>query len=168
MNIDIDKKYKGYFVFPRQALLLYFELGFDLFGFYLALVTLANWYRGNKNFGKVTKNQEEIAEALRTTQSTVSRKIRDLTKHPHFILRHNKEQILGYFPLFSKDVASKIASNRYETLHELYAAIYEINREVQEKYAYLQDIKPQNRVQNLISSFNSECSSDMEEYGKKE
>lgn len=67
----INKKAKhGFLALPRQANFIINELGSDLFGFYVALVMLARWYRGNPHFGKVLLSQSELAENLQTSQAT--------------------------------------------------------------------------------------------------
>jgi transcriptional regulator with XRE-family HTH domain len=159
MNIEDVKSYHGYLALPRHSFLLIHELEYDLFGFYVGLVMLAEWHRNSKDFRYITKTQEEIAEKLKMTQATVSRKMKMLENHKYFILRHvgqtvkkkDKKILLGYLPLFLTDVANKIHSKDYTNLHELYADMYRINAELQEEHANLQD----KRTQKARLSFNN-------------
>ena len=67
--------------------------------------------------------------------------------------------VVGFLPLFLRDVASKIHSKDYSSLHELYADIYRINAELQQEYANSQDKRPQKATQRLYSSSNENLSS---------
>ena len=145
-------EYHGYLALPRHSMLLLQELGYDLFGFYIGLVMCTTWYRGNKKFGRITKNQTELAETLNMTQATVSRKFKELEKHTYFMLRSKIGYIPGYFPLFLSDVASKIYDKNYANIRELYADISKINAELQYDYANSQDKRAQNKDQRLYSS----------------
>ncbi|MEK7571662.1 MAG: hypothetical protein AAB553_05305 [Patescibacteria group bacterium] len=147
-------EYHGYLALPRHSMLLLHELGYDLFGFYLGLVMCTTWHRNNKQFGRITKNQTELAECLNMTQTTVSRKFKELENHKYFILRSKLGYIPGYFPLFLTDVANKIPKKNYANLHELYADISKINAELQYNYANSQDKRAQNKSQRLYSSSN--------------
>lgn len=161
MNIKIQNTHHGYLTLPRQAKLLLQELGPSLFGFYLGLVMEANWFRGHKNFGRITKTQVELANELNITQETISRKFKKLEKHSYCVLRHKGEGgiLLGYFPLFIKDVASKMLKKNYANLGELYADMYKINTEMQEDYTFLQDNQTPSTSHKLNSSSNVSISS---------
>ena len=147
-------EYHGYLALPRQSMLLFQELGYDLFGFYYGLITCTTWHRGNKNFGRITKNQTELAEWLNMTQTTVSRKFKELEKHRYFIIRSKIGYMPGYFPLFLTDVAKKIHSKDYANINELYADISKINADLQYDYANSQDKRAQNKPQRLYGSSN--------------
>ena len=152
MKADVKLKH-GYLVLPRQSLFLFQELGHDLFGFYIGLIMSAIWHRGNKNFGKIIKTQTMLAFEQGINQATISRKLKELEKHKYFVVRHRNEMLLGFFPLFLRDVASKIHSKDYANLRELYTDMHSINADLQDKYADLQDKRAQNVIQRLNSSF---------------
>lgn len=156
----MDKRLHGYLVLPRQSKLLRQELGYDLFGFYLMLVMEAVWHRSNKRFGQVVGKQAELAKELHMDQSTISRNLSKLEKHKYCVIRHEQKYIiLGFFPLFLKDVASKIHSKNYTNLNELYADIHRINAELQDDYVNMQDKRTQKATQSLYSSSNEYLSS---------
>lgn len=152
MDIEDYKKNHGYLVLPRHSKLLLHELGYDLFGFYLSLIMLAVWFRGNKNFCRIVKSQTEIAKELNIHQSTVSRRFEALEEHKYFVIRHSEHIILGYLPLFLFDVNKKIHSKNYADIHSLYADVYQINADLQNKYAFLQESRGKNTLQRLNSS----------------
>ncbi len=148
------KENHGYLAVPRHSKMLFQELGYELYGFYLGLVMNAVWQRGNKNFGKVVMTQTELATSLNMTQSCVSRNFKRLEKHKFFAVRMKRYILLRYFPLFLTDVAKKIHSKDYANLHELYADVYRINAEVQADYANSQDKRTSNNLLRLNSSSN--------------
>lgn len=146
------KKYHGYLALPRHSRLLIDELGYDLFGFYISLIMLAVWYRGNNNFCKITITQAQIARELNISQSTISRRFKELEKYRYYLIRRDGYMILGYLPLFLSDVATKIHSKDYANVDELYADMHKLNAELQEKYVISQDKRGQNAPQSLSSS----------------
>lgn len=154
-----DKGYHGYLILPRQSKLLLRELGHGLFGFYLELVMNAGWYRGNKNFGRISKIQAELAIKLNMEQSTVSRNLTALqNRNKYCVIKHKNYLVLGFFPLFVKDVVSEIHSKDYAGLNELYADMHKINAEMQGKYAFSQDKRTKNDGQSFKGSSNEDPS----------
>lgn len=160
MNINMSKKYHGFIVLPRHSKLLYQELGYELFGFYLALVMQAPWDRRNENFGRIIKSQAQLAKEFNMNQSTISRRLTELENHKYFILRNQRQKyiILGYFPLFLYEVASQIHSKDYSNINELYADMHKVNAELQENYADMQDRRTQSDSQRLYISSNDNVS----------
>jgi hypothetical protein len=153
MNIKKSTGYHGYVILPRQSKLLLRVLGHGLFGFYLDLVMEASWHRGSKYFGQIKNTQAELAKKLNMEQSTISRNIKAIQKlNRYCIIKRKNYLILGFFPLFVLDVVSKISRNDYEDLHTLYADVHQINANMQEKYAFLQDERTQNASQFRDSS----------------
>lgn len=147
------KKYHGWLALPRHAKILRQDLGFHLFGFYVALVMDARWHRGNQQMGCVVGTQAEIASHLGVDQSTISRGIDALCrKNKYYAVKHKKYILLGFFPLFLKDVAEKMANNNYANLNELYADMYKINAELQGEYVILQEKRDQKRLQRVYGS----------------
>lgn len=138
--MENKKKYHGFLGLPRQTKLLFHDLGYGLFGFYIGLVMEAIWYRGNPQIGYVTKTQTEIGIALKCDQSTVSRNLQKL-EEKKYLIRHTEHKLikLAYFPLFLTDVARKMHSKNYANLHDLYVDMYKIDAELQDKYAILQE-----------------------------
>jgi|GEM_PF-4384196 len=156
---EANKKYHGYLIAPRHSLLLFEELGYELFGFYLGLIMHARWHRGSKYFGRIPLSQTEIAKELEMTQATVSRKLKQLEQHKYFLIRRKGYMILGFLPLFLPDIARKIHSKNYSNLHELYTDMHRINAEMQDNYAKSQERRIQNATQRLNSSSNDDYSS---------
>lgn len=157
--MENKKIYHGYLVLPRHSKLLLHELGYDLFGFYMGLVMSAVWFRGNQNFGYITKKQSELARELNINQPTVSRRFKDLEKHKQFVIRHKNHILVCFLPLFLKEVASKIHSKDYQSLNDLYTDMYEINTELQREYINLHHNLPQNDIQRVYSSSKKELDS---------
>ena len=151
--MENPKRYHGFLVLPRHSKLLLKDLGYLLFGFHLGLVMEAIWYRGNSQIGYVLKSQIELASLLNCDQATVSRNLNAL-QEKRYIIRHTKYKLirLAYFPLFMSDVAGKMHSKDYANLNELYADMYRINAELQDKYAISQEKRAQKGGQSLYSS----------------
>ncbi len=167
--MNIDKGYHGNLCLSRQSKFLLQELGCDLYGFYIALVMEAIWYRGNKNFGRIMMTQEELAIKFNMDQGTISRKFKALeNRNRYCVIRHKRSITLGFFPLFLQDVASKIHSKNYANWHELYADMHRINAELQENYAISQDNRTQNASQSLRNSSNDSVSFSVNNYGDTE
>ncbi len=156
------KGYHGFLGLPRHSKLLLQDLGYDLFGFYIGLVMEAIWFRGNSNFGCIAKTQKELAIALDCSQSTISRALDELQLRK-YLLRHRTYIRLSYFPLFLADVDLKMHSRDYASLHDLYADMYIINAELQQKYADSQDRCAQNAKQRLYNSSKGNLSLSEEE-----
>lgn len=161
------KKYHGFLVLPRHAKMLQADLGLHLFGIYIALIFLARWHRSNPQMGHVIGTQTEIAKELHISQSSLSRSIEKL-EAKRYVIRHTRYIILKYFTLFLSDVASKIHSKNYANLNELYADVYGINAELQQKYAISQENYDQNHPQRLYISSKDDSGSleDFEQYFK--
>lgn len=160
MQDENAKKYHGYIVLSRQSILMQQVLGISLFGFYTALAMYARWSRKDvKNFGKILMTQAELARELNMDQGTISRKIKELNNRNRYcVIKHKDSIMLGYFPLFVSEVASKLSGKNYATLHELYADMHRINAELQENYAISQDKQAQNKVLKLNRSSNDNVS----------
>lgn len=153
MNMKKSTGYHGYVILPRQSKLLLRVLGHGLFGFYLDLIMEASWHRRSKYFGQIRNTQAELAKKLNMEQSTISRNIKAIQKRNRYcIIKRKNYLILGFFPLFLLDVVSKISRNDYEDLHALYADVHQINANLQENYAFLQDERTQNASQFRDSS----------------
>lgn len=159
MKSKDEKKYHGFLTLPRHSKLLLHEIGYDLFGFYVNLVMLAIWHRKKEEFGRITQKQHEIAKALLISQSTVSRRLKELEKHKYYVVRRGEFIILGYFPLFLYDVSMKMYNNHYANTHELYADMHRINAELQENYAKMQEVQAQKAPQRVYHSFKDDSRS---------
>lgn len=150
----IDKHYHGYLMLPRQSMWLLQTLGHGLFGFYLELVMIANWDRRNKNFGRIPETQAELARILSMEQSTISRNFAALQiRNKYCVIKHKEYLILGFFPLFIRDVVAQIHNKDYANLDELYADMHRINAELHQNYANLQDKRAQNDTQSVYGSY---------------
>lgn len=145
------KKYHGFLGLPRHSKMLLHDLGHDLFGFYIGLVMEAVWFRGNPDIGCVKKSQKQLAGALNCSQSTISRLLSQLERRK-YIIRHKNYMRLAYLPLFLAEVAFKIHSRNYANLHELYADMYAVNAELQQKYSDSQLRRGQTNTQRLYNS----------------
>lgn len=156
------KKYHGFLGLPRHSKLLFYDLGYMLYGFYIGLVMEAVWFRGNPDFCCINKTQKELAISLNCNQSTVSRILAELQARK-YLINHEVYKRLAYFPLFLTDVASKMHSKDYANLNELYADMHRINAEMQDKYALSQGKRDQNATQSLYSSSNDNLSFSQEE-----
>lgn len=121
----------------------------------------ARWYRKYPHdLGKVIGTQTEIAENIGINQSSFSRNIKSLrSKDKYLIIQRKRYLILGYFPLFLIDVARKIHSKSYATIHELYADINKTNAKLQENYAISQEEQTHKRLQRLNHSSKDDLSS---------
>lgn len=160
MDKDKAKQYHGYLALPRHSKILRQDIGYGLFSLYIALAIEARWFRGNPYFCCVVGTQTEIAARLGISQSTLSRGLDKLAaKDKWYAIKHTRYIRLGYFPLFLKDVAEKMAEKDYSTLHEVYADMYEVNAELQGNYATLQEKRGKNTTQRLNSSFKDDYSS---------
>lgn len=160
MNKDEAKKYHGYLALPRHSKMLQQNLGYFLFSLYIALVMDARWHRNNPQIGSVIGTQTEIAFRLGISQSTLSRGIDKLCiKNRYYAIKNKKYILLGFFPLFLIDVASKMDKKEYASLQGLYADMYRINAELQENYAVSQEKRGQNAPQRLYRSYNVDSDS---------
>ena len=171
MDKDKAKQYHGYLALPRHSKMLRQDLGYHLFILYIALVMDARWDRKYlSQLGHVLGTQTEIASDLSISQSSLSRGLDKLeAKDRKYVIKHTRYILLGYLPLFLTDVADKMHSKDYASLHDLYADMYRINAELQEKYAIWQEKQAQNTPQRLyrsskvgLGSFNNSFQEDAE------
>ena len=154
MNKDEAKRYHGYLALPRHSKMLRQDIGYHLFSLYIALVIDARWDRKYPNqFGHVVGTQTEIAALLNISQSKLSRGLDKLeAKDRKYAIKHKRYILLGYLHLFLTDVADKMYDKDYANPHDLYADMYRINAELQEKYAISQEKRDRNTPQRLYRS----------------
>lgn len=134
MEDENENKYHGYLILPRQIKHLRKELGPTLFLFYIDLALQARWSRRyKKTFCKIMMTQEELAKELSINQGTVSKKLKALEECKSVISK-TRSITVCYLPLFKYDVASQMHSIDYADWNEVYADMYRINAELQEKY----------------------------------
>lgn len=157
--MNIDRRKHGYLALSRHSKFLYQQLGSRLYGFYITLAMEAGWDRRYPSFGKVMGTQAQLGRTLGVDQSTISRNLQGLmNKHKQLVIPHKNYLLLGFFPLFSIDVAQRIYSSNYSNLYELYADMHRINAELQEKNAVSQINIPQKSHQRLYISSNNNLS----------
>lgn len=162
---NYDGCFKGYIFWPRTTMYLIRDLKMDfaIYGFYNALVSLADWDSRRKTFGFVKLNGYEISKALNISESLYSRYKKrldkfGLTKQTKIGLR------LLEYKRFSKEIVQFMSKKTIVDRKSEIAVLQDLISLSQEEIANLQESKAKS-----VPSFNVPFNGgDLEEIDPKE